>query len=114
LIKFVKKEIGKAGFNKKFSEITNKYKDNALASKILSKPDYLDVMQNFINKTKDIDSIFVTLNNLLKKEEVDLLFEKRLIISMFLYNTITKLIFSEIKELISRFLKKKILCFEKE
>jgi len=108
------KDIGKGNFNKKFSEITNKYKDNALASKILSKPDYFDVMQNFIKKTKYIESIFTTLNTLLRKEEMDLLFEKRLIISMFLYNTICKLIFHEVKELVSRFLKKKILCFEKE
>lgn len=81
---------------------------------MISKPDYLDILQNFIKKLKDVDSIFVTLNNLLKKEEVDLLFEKKLIISMFLYNTIVKLLFYDIKELISRFLKKKILCFEKK
>jgi len=85
-----------------------------MATKILSKPDYLDIMQNFIKKTKDIEIIFTTLNNLLKKEETVLLFEKRLIISMFIYNTICKLIFNEVKELISRFLKKKILSFEKE
>ncbi len=85
-----------------------------MASKILSKPDYFEITQNFIKKTKDIESIFTTLNSLLKKEEIDLLFEKKLIISMFIYNTICRLIFSEVKELISRFLKKKILCFEKE
>ena len=92
--------------------VSNKNKDNAMASRILSKPDYAEVIQNFIKKTKDVEFIFSTLAGLIKKEEVDLLFEKRLIISMFLYNTISKMIFSDIKELMTRFLRKKILCFE--
>lgn len=107
--------MGKTGgFYKKFTQISNKYKDNAIALKIVSKPDYIDVLLNFIKKTKDLEFIFTTLTNVLKKEEVDLLFEKRLITSMFMYNTIGKLVFNEIKELTSRFLKKKILGFEKD
>lgn len=85
-----------------------------MGSRIISKPDYAELIQKFIMKTKDIEFIFSTLAGLIKKEEVDLLFEKRLIISMFLYNTISKMIFSDLKELIIRFLRKKILCFEQK
>ena len=92
----------------------SKNKDNKMASRILSKPDYAEVIQKFILKTKDIEFIFSTLAGLIKNEEVDLLFEKRLIISMFLYNTISKMIFSDLKELMVRFLRKKILCFEQK
>ncbi len=85
-----------------------------MSCRIVSKPDYSDVIQKFILKTKDIEFIFSTLAGLIKQDEVDLLFEKRLIISMFLYNTISKMIFSDLKELMIRFLRKKILSFEQK
>ena len=111
---FFSKEVGKFGFFKKFSEVNSKNKDNKMACRIVSKPDYADVIQKFILKTKDIEFIFSTLAGLIKQDEVDLLFEKRLIISMFLYNTISKMIFSDLKELMIRFLRKKILSFEQK
>ena len=57
----------------KFSEVLNKNKDNKIASRILSKPDYAEVIQKFILKTKDVEFIFSTLAGLIKKEEIDLL-----------------------------------------
>ena len=63
-----------------------------------------------IKKSKDLEIIFNKKN--FKKEDNDIIRDRKIQISMFFSNTILKLILKDIKDLTIRFLKKKILSFE--
>ncbi len=97
-------DIGQNGFNRKFSDISNKIKNNLLSNKLHSKTDYIDTLQRMTAKTKDFEVIFS--NPILKKRE------KYQQISSFFFHTILKLIMQDVRDLSLRFLKKKYLSFE--
>lgn len=113
------KTVNNNNIYKKFSEISTKLKNKVLDTKLGSKPDYLDIKIKLIKKAKNICKSF--LNNFLvsifdctysKNQNVDIIREKKLQISLFFYSTIVKLLLYDLKDLTSRFLKKKILSFE--
>jgi hypothetical protein len=106
----IKNDLGQNGFYKRFSEISNKIKNNLLSTKLFSKPEYVQNLSKMISKTRDIEMIFSNKN--LKKVDPEKLKEKKICICMFFYNTVIKLTFQDIKDLTLRFLKKKILTFE--
>ena len=104
----IKKEE-KAGLNKKIWEFSNNIK-NLLSTKLLSKPDYIEVVLKMINMTKDLEIVFGNRN--LNKEDSESLRERKVLISLFFYNVVFKLIMQDLKNLTMRFLKKKIISFE--
>jgi hypothetical protein len=115
-----KTDFGQNGFYKKFSDISTKLKNNLLSAKLSSKTDYLDVLQKFIKKSKDISKKYLLINLIdsifesthIKSLGADIIREKKFQITMFFYTTIIKLLMQDIKDLSTRFLKKKILSFE--
>ena len=106
----IKNDLGQTGFYKKFGDISTKIKNNLLSTKLNSKPDYVKNLSKMITKTRDIELIFSNKN--LKKEDSEKLREKKILISMFFYNTVFKLTMQDMKDLTLRFLKKKLLSFE--
>jgi len=102
-----------SSFYKKFQEISNKIKSNLLSLKMISKPDFVDIQLKMIKGTSDLRFVLENMK-LTKEDEIKLLKQKIQIISGFFSQSILKLILNDIKELVTRFLKKKILRFEKE
>lgn len=73
-----------------------------------SKPDYMDNLMNLIRKTTDLEKI---LNNF-KKDDSEVIREKKFIILDFFYHTVLKFTIKDLYDLSLRFIKKKIISFE--
>jgi hypothetical protein len=102
--------MGGNTFYRRITDISIKLTNNLLSAKLQSKPDYMDNLINLIKKTSDLEKIFN--NNFFKKEELELLREKKFIILDFFYHTVLKFTIRDLYDLSLRFLKKKIISFE--
>ncbi len=50
----LKTDSNHTGFYKRFSELSTKFKNNLLSTKLASKPDYIKLIVKMIEKTKDL------------------------------------------------------------
>ncbi len=50
-------ESSQTGFYQKFSELSTKFKNNLLSTKLASKPDYIKLIVKMIEKTKDLGKL---------------------------------------------------------
>ncbi len=50
---------GQTGFYKRFSDLSTKFKNNLLSTKLASKPDYIKLIVKMIDKTRDLGMSFL-------------------------------------------------------
>ena len=99
------------GLFKKFAEISNKLKGNLLVPRLSSNKDYFKVLSKLCKQFKDFNQIFGAKSY--EQEKLGLLEEKKKEVCSFFYHTIIIWTFQDIFELTTRFLKKKVMIFEK-
>lgn len=95
-------------FYRRITEISNKLTNNLLSAKLQSKPDYIDNLMNLIRKTSDLEKILINF----KKDDSEIIREKKFIILDFFYHTVLKFTVKDLYDLSLRFIKKKIISFE--